>query len=94
MVANSRRLALADQRGVLVVDRVTGTVHLIAAAGVVGVEWSPDGRRLSFARLVGRYSRPSPYSDRTELYVVPADGGDPQRLTRDLANVSSASWRP
>ena len=92
---NSRRLALADQRGVLVVDRVTGAVRVIEAPGVIGVEWSPDGRRLSFASArCGRYSRPSPYSARTELYVVSADGGEPQRLTRDLANVSSASWRP
>ena len=94
---NSRRLAIADARGIVVVDRVTGVSRLVDAPGARAVEWSPDGRALSFARAVGTYSRLSFNSHlwaRTELYVVPAGGGEPRRLTRDFANVSRASWRP
>ena len=46
--------------------------------------WSPDGRRIAFV------------SDRTgegDLYLVPATGGDPVRLTQG-APVSRPSWSP
>ena len=94
---DSRTLALADRRGVLVVARSGAPSRRIAAPGARGVAWSPDGRSISFARPVGTHSRRSFNSylwARTELYVVDAAGGEPRRLTRDLANVGRAAWRP
>jgi Tol biopolymer transport system component len=94
---DSRRLALIDTRGVVIADRVTGDVRVIRAPDARNVEWSPDGRTLSFARVVGTYSRGSFSAQlwpRSELYVVAAAGGKPRRLTRDFANVGWATWRP
>ena len=49
--------------------------------------WSPDGRTIAFARLkLGRDRHAS------GLYVVDADDGKVQRLTREID--SSPSWSP
>ncbi len=47
--------------------------------------WSPDGRSLAFVSNRG---------DRSQLYVAPLDGGDPQRLTRARHGVGQPAWSP
>lgn len=53
--------------------------------------WSPDGRRIAFvsARHEGR--------DRdhvSDLWVMPANGGEPLRVTRSTGPVSGPAWSP
>ena len=45
--------------------------------------WSPDGKRLVFD------SRPSNHGD---LFLLPASGGTPQRLTEEPSNEAVPSW--
>ncbi len=55
--------------------------------GAVDLEprFSPDGRLLAFRR------GPNPTSD---LWVMPADGGEPRRLTRVRSRISGFDWWP
>jgi dipeptidyl aminopeptidase/acylaminoacyl peptidase len=47
--------------------------------------WAPDGRRLGFL---------SDRDGRMQLYVIPADGGEAERLTEGKAAVSWFAWSP
>jgi len=48
--------------------------------------WSPDGKQLSFVSNRER--------DVGQLYVIPADGGEPSRLTDLKEDVSQVAWSP
>jgi dipeptidyl aminopeptidase/acylaminoacyl peptidase len=49
--------------------------------------WSPDGRQLLFlSRRAG--------DERSQLYLLPSDGGEARRLTRLKEGVVSAAWSP
>src|SRR5919204_4784319 len=48
--------------------------------------WSPDGSRLAF--VSGREGKAK------QLYVIPATGGEPQRLTDLDEDVSEVTWSP
>ncbi|MEU0478826.1 S9 family peptidase [Streptosporangium sp. NPDC006013] len=48
--------------------------------------WSPDGRWLAFTRSVA--------GSGPQLYLLPAAGGDPRRLTSHPLGVSSPRWAP
>jgi TolB protein len=50
-------------------------------------EWSPDGRRIAFAR-----SAPGGYP--TEIWTAGADGGDLRRVTRWNDIASAPTWTP
>ena len=53
-------------------------------------DWSPDGRSLAFD-----ITRPDLDSgEKTHVYVVPADGGDPTRLTRGEGFHGTPGWSP
>ena len=47
--------------------------------------WSPDGRRLAFL---------SDREDSTQIYLLPTDGGEAQRLTMGKNAVRSFEWSP
>jgi dipeptidyl aminopeptidase/acylaminoacyl peptidase len=49
--------------------------------------WAPDGRRLAFVSERERRAK-------GQLYVMPADGGEPVRLTDQRHGVSSPAWSP
>src|SRR5882672_9904370 len=49
--------------------------------------WSPDGTRLAF--LSARAPK-----DKLQLYVMPADGGEPAKLTALDTGVTSVAWSP
>ena len=53
--------------------------------GDAGYLWSPDGRSIAFTT-----SR----DGNSEIYVMNADGGDPQRLTRSPGAEALLSWSP
>ena len=50
-----------------------------------GPSWSPSGKHIAFA---------STRDGNHEIYVMDADGGNPQRLTRHISHDWSASWSP
>jgi dipeptidyl aminopeptidase/acylaminoacyl peptidase len=52
--------------------------------------WSPDGRRLAFASTRGGEDKKAP----ANLYVIPAQGGEPRRLTDLKESVESIAWSP
>jgi dipeptidyl aminopeptidase/acylaminoacyl peptidase len=53
--------------------------------------WSPDGHWLAF---VSNRDGEDEKKARSQLYVLPADGGEPRRLTEGKENVESISWSP
>jgi dipeptidyl aminopeptidase/acylaminoacyl peptidase len=50
--------------------------------------WSPDGRRLAFT------SNRGPEKTQPQLYVMPADGGEPRKLTDEKEGVEWIAWSP
>jgi dipeptidyl aminopeptidase/acylaminoacyl peptidase len=48
--------------------------------------WSPDGSKLAFTSKRG--------GDHMDLYVIPADGGEPVRLTTCKDDVTDPEWSP
>ena len=76
-------------------DVATGESHLltVAAKSSRTAEWSPDGKMIAF--LSGRPGvlKDSP-ADKTQIYVMPADGGEAQQLTKMEAGVNEFEWAP
>lgn len=56
-----------------------------------GAVWSPDGSKIAFisGRREDRDSRAL-----TEAYVVPAEGGEPERWSGGLSSVGAVAWAP
>jgi dipeptidyl aminopeptidase/acylaminoacyl peptidase len=50
--------------------------------------WSPDGRWLAFT------SNRGPEKTKPQLYVMPADGGEPHKLTDEKEGVEWMAWSP
>ena len=54
--------------------------------------WSPDGKRIAFASY--RDKKVKNFIPTYELYVMNADGSNPQNLTNDLNDDKYPSWSP
>ena len=52
--------------------------------------WSPDGKRIAFTRDMDRTQRQTT----SELFIMNADGTDPQRLTHNNVIDAYPSWAP
>ncbi|HTH02975.1 MAG TPA: S9 family peptidase [Vicinamibacterales bacterium] len=52
--------------------------------------WSPDGRRIAFARSVEKDGKPQP----GQVYVLDLNGGEAYALTQDTKGVTSIEWSP
>lgn len=48
-------------------------------------KWSPDGKSLAF--LSNRY-------EKTQIYIIPLDGGEAEALTESKTGISSFEWSP
>jgi Tol biopolymer transport system component len=77
----------------IVTMRTDGTGRSVVTGSVPGdaghPSWSPDGSRLAFELHV----QSDPEIGQTDIYVIDADGTDPQRLTTDGTS-SSPAWSP
>lgn len=51
--------------------------------------WSPDGKRIAFIRYMDKEKMHS-----SELFIMNADGTDPQRLTHNNSSEAYPSWSP
>jgi dipeptidyl aminopeptidase/acylaminoacyl peptidase len=76
-------------------DAATGEAHLltVAAKSSSDAAWSPDGRWIAFLS-----DRPAPIAgspaDKRQIYVMPADGGEAQQLTKMEKGVNAFEWAP
>lgn len=76
-------------------DAATGERHLLTVTSKSSsdAKWSPDGRWIAFLS-----NRPAPLpgspADKRQLYVMPADGGEAQQLTKMEKGVNSFEWAP
>ena len=76
-------------------DTATGESHRLTGAAKTSnnAQWSPDGRWIAF--LSNRPgSLPSSPADKTQLYVMPIDGGEAQQLTKMENGVNGFEWAP
>jgi dipeptidyl aminopeptidase/acylaminoacyl peptidase len=76
-------------------DTATGERHLLTtrAGSSSSAAWSPDGQWIAFLSDRPAAIKDSP-SGKRQLYVMPADGGDAQQLTKMENGVSGLEWAP
>jgi dipeptidyl aminopeptidase/acylaminoacyl peptidase len=76
-------------------DTASGERHrlTVTAKSSSVAAWSPDGRWIAFLS-----DRPAPISgspaDKKQVYVMPADGGEAQQLTKMEKGVNAFEWAP
>ena len=56
--------------------------------------WSPDGKRIAFTSYRDGHVHAIHGRPTAEIYVMDADGGNPQHLTNDLNDDRYPSWSP
>ncbi|HEX3671585.1 MAG TPA: S9 family peptidase [Candidatus Cybelea sp.] len=89
-----RRILWNDDRRseeLALVDLATGSVSTLVAdrSGLSDPAFSPDGSSLAFLADDGKDD-----AARTQIFVMPATGGQPRAVTRDPDGVDSFAWRP
>ena len=87
--------ANAFETDVWLANVATGESHLLtlASKSSTSAEWSPDGRWIAF--LSDRQApMPGSPADKKQLYVMPADGGEAQQLTKMEKGVNDFEWAP
>ncbi len=85
-IAVGSRAADGPVGDVVVLDAVTGKLRRVTSLkkDIDYPTWSPDGRRIAFQLQRGAIR---------EIWVVPAEGGEPRPLTKDLED-SHPAWSP
>ena len=76
-------------------DVASGERHLLtlAAKSSSGAKWSPDGKWIAF--LSDRTAAlPGSPAGKKQLYVMPANGGEAQQVTKLEAGVNDYEWAP
>jgi dipeptidyl aminopeptidase/acylaminoacyl peptidase len=85
----------AFDRNLWMVDISTGESHALTSAkkSSTNAAWSPDGKWIAFLS-----DRPGQIKDTPEgkkqLYVISADGGEAQQLTKTENDVNAFDWAP
>lgn len=67
--------------------------QLTSSGEELGATWAPDGRSVVFLGTLNR-DRAAFEPGRTHLFQVPAEGGEPVRLTDDPDNYGALAFRP
>lgn len=78
-----------------IADISTGETHPLSSANKssTNAQWSPDGKWIAF--LSGRPAAIKGSPDgQTQLYLMPADGGEAQQLTKMEKGVNGFEWAP
>jgi dipeptidyl aminopeptidase/acylaminoacyl peptidase len=88
--------ANAFETDLWIADTATGEAHRLTTVGEESnndANWSPDGKWIAFVS-----SRPGPLAkspkDKRQLYIIPADGGEAQQLTKMEKGVEGYDWAP
>ncbi len=78
-----------------IADIATGEKHLLTAQAksANAAAWSPDGRFIAFLSGRAGYLPKSP-EGKTQIYVMPSDGGEAQQLTKLENGVDDFEWAP
>jgi len=78
-----------------IADAATGAHHLLTtmSGSSNAAAWSPDGRWIAFLSDRPGYLKDSPAGKR-QLWVMPADGGEAQQLTKVESGVNDFDWAP
>src|SRR5260370_25921379 len=85
----------AFERSLWIVEVATGESHALTSAkkSSTNAAWSPDGRWIGFLS-----DRPGEIKDTPEgkkhLYVISADGGEAQQLTKAENDIGAFEWAP
>jgi len=85
----------AFDRNLWIVDVATGESHALTSAkkSSINAAWSPDGKWITFLS-----DRPGQIKDTPEgkkqLYVISADGGEAQQITKTENDVNAFDWAP
>ena len=79
------QIAFAYANNIWVVDRSGGLARRLTSfqGQTTNPHFSPDGRSIAFS---------AEYAGNTDVYVVPAEGGDPKRLTWHPGADSVQGW--
>src|SRR5262249_9114767 len=83
------------ERNLWIADVASGETRPLTTAkkSSSGAEWSPDGKWIAFTS-----DRPAQISgsaaDKRQLYVIAADGGEAQQITKAENDVSGFAWAP
>ena len=78
-----------------IADVATGEAHRLSMpeGSSRGAQWSPDGKWIAFLSSRPGQMKDSP-SGKTQLYVMPADGGEAAQVTKMDAGVDGFDWAP
>jgi dipeptidyl aminopeptidase/acylaminoacyl peptidase len=83
----------AFERNLWVVDIATGESHALTSAkkSSTNAAWSPDGKWIAFLSDRPGQIKGTP-EDKKQLYVIRADGGEAQQLTKAENGVNALDW--
>jgi dipeptidyl aminopeptidase/acylaminoacyl peptidase len=85
----------AFERNLWIAEIATGESHALTSAkkSSTDASWSPDGNWVAF--LSDRPGQITGTPDgKKQLYVIPADGGEAQQLTKVESDVNGFAWEP
>lgn len=67
------------------VDVASGSRKVLTRRNVSQIRWSPSGKKLAFLAKV---------DDKSQIFVMPIDGGEAMQVSHAPMGVDSYSWRP
>ena len=74
-------------------DLGPGTPHQISSGDFDHADpaWSPDGRYLA---CVANRTEEADYTNVTDVWIIPVEGGEPRQLTKSVGPSASPAWSP